>query len=541
MRPTDLAIVVPTRGRPDVLGRTIAALREQTVDGFELIVVVDGEDQARPDLPDARVLVQPHRGPGAARNRGAETTSRPLLLFLGDDMVPERNLVERHLDGHSRHPAAEEAVLGRVEWHPDVRRNRLVKWIDRAGMQFDVAGLNGPDVEAGWARFTTANASLKRSLFEAAGGFDEDFFFLYEDIELGWRLGQRGMILYYEPGAACRHLHGYDLESFRNRMIATAKSERLMTIKHPWFEPWFRPRFIDAMGRPRPLRLWPLLVEWVPPWVSWLRERAEQEATIWYLQQAAPAFFENWEGEDDFDELREYLGDSFDAEKLVNHRQAIEAEQRTAPSESTFYRTSEAYLYELSMFGRWQIKTPYLIDILRLAPPPSRVLDYGCGIGTDGLRMQRLGYDVSFADLDNPSTRYLRWRLRRRGIDAPVYDVERDVRGGHDLVFAFDVIEHLDDPWAFLEALESLARIVVVNLLELEPERHHNDLHRPLPISSILDHAARRGLLRYRLYHGRSHLVAYRGEAEGSSPSRLASRTELRLGRLLSRLEGLAG
>jgi hypothetical protein len=48
----------------------------------------------------------------------------------------------------------------------------------------------------------------------------------------------------------------------------------------------------------------------------------------------------------------------------------------------------------------------------------------------------------------------------------------------------------------------------MVNLLEPDPNETH--LHRPLPIGDLLDHATARGMLRYRLYHGRSHLVAYR-------------------------------
>jgi GT2 family glycosyltransferase/SAM-dependent methyltransferase len=539
VNPADLAVVLPTRGRPHILESTLAGLRAQTVQGYELILVVDGEDQPLPEVAGARVLAQPHRGPGAARNKGVAATQCPLILFLGDDMLPGPDLVATHLDAHRRHPEPEVAFLGGVDWHPDVAGNPLIRWMDREGFQFDAAGLDAEGAEAGWGRFTTANVSVKRSLLEQAGGFDEDFFFLYEDVELGWRLGKSGMRLLSLPGARCAHLHAYDLPGFRGRMSVVGQSERLMTRKHPWFEPWFRPQFVAAMARPRPMAIWPWAVERIPSRLSRLRGTAEAAATTWYLQHAAPAFFENWEGEDDLEELREYLGDRFDSEKLAHHKDHIDREQLDAEDEATFYRTSEAYLYELTMFGRWQIKTPYLIDLMGLVAPPARVLDYGCGIGTDGLRLQRLGYDVSFADFDNPSTRYLRWRLDRRDVLATVHDVDHEVAGGHDLVFCFDVIEHVEDPWGFLDQLEELGEIVLVNLLEPEPEEHHNDLHHPLPIAAMLDHAARRGLLRYRVYHGRSHLIAYRGRAGVRSRGRLASRAERYLGPVLSRLEGL--
>jgi hypothetical protein len=83
------------------------------------------------------------------------------------------------------------------------------------------------------------------------------------------------------------------------------------------------------------------------------------------------------------------------------------------------------------------------------------------------------------------------------------------VPDGFDAAYAFDVIEHVDDPFRFLASLEARAGIVMVNLLE--PIAGETALHRELPIRAILKHATARGLLRYRRYHGRVHLIAYRG------------------------------
>ena len=107
-----------------------------------------------------------------------------------------------------------------------------------------------------------------------------------------------------------------------------------------------------------------------------------------------------------------------------------------------------------------ETKLPYLRLITRHLPPGTSVLDYGCGIGSDGLILLEAGYRVEFADFDNPSAAYLRWRLDRRGLDAPVHDLDREVPGGFDLAYALDVIEHVDDPFAFCAELERRARLV---------------------------------------------------------------------------------
>jgi SAM-dependent methyltransferase len=172
-------------------------------------------------------------------------------------------------------------------------------------------------------------------------------------------------------------------------------------------------------------------------------------------------------------------------------------------------------------------KEPYLADLTDLVAAGSRVLDYGCGIGSDGLLLLEAGYDVGFADYANPSTDYLRWRLRKRGFDAPIYDLDTaPPEPGWDAAYSFDVIEHVDDPSGFLANLERLASLVVVNFLEPLPDEP--DVHHELPIRALLAYASTRRLRRYRIYHGRSHLVLYEPD-RGSS---LLGRARIAVGRL---------
>jgi SAM-dependent methyltransferase len=226
-------------------------------------------------------------------------------------------------------------------------------------------------------------------------------------------------------------------------------------------------------------------------------------------------------------ELKDYLGPSYDHARLQRWEQAVEEELAQVGHEATLYRTSRMYLYNLTVFAMSRTKEPYVADLTDLVRPGARLLDYGCGIGSDGLLLLEAGYDVGFADFANPSTEYLRWRLRKRGLDAPVYDLDTTPPPpGWDAVYAFDVIEHVDDPFAFLGELERLAQLVVVNFLEPLPEEP--GVHHELPIAELLRHVAGRRLRRYRRYHGRSNLVLY----EGRQGSRIVSRARIAAGRL---------
>jgi GT2 family glycosyltransferase/SAM-dependent methyltransferase len=537
LRAGDVSVAIPTRDRWAILERTLRALAGQTAAGFEVIVVCDGSDVEPPaalrDADGVRVLVQEHSGPGAARNLAACESERELLLFLGDDMLPATDLVERHLERHAREPAAATAVLGHVDWHPEVAGGGLMSWLEWSGAQFDYRQLESERAagleEAGFGRFYSCNVSLPRRLFLDAGGFDPEFRFDYEDLDLGWRLHRHGMRLVYEPRAVAHHLHRHDWESVQRRYESRARAEQLMAAKHDWFRPWFHDRLAAATASRPVSGLWPRVVDHLPE--GPLRARVERRADRWYHQQLAPRFMAAWEGERELCELREYLGADYDLSKLVGHRTVVDDEAAAARDEQSFYRTSETYLYDLTAFAMSGVKDVYRRRLMRLLPAGASVLDYGCGIGSDGLRLLEAGYRVAFAEFDNPSAAYLRWRLARRGLQAHVYDLDGDVPGGFDAAYAFDVIEHVDDPFRFLAELERRAAIVAVNLLE--PVEDDTPLHRELPIRALLAHATERGLLHHRRHHGRSRLVIYRSERRPGRVAHARSYGERALGALL--------
>jgi 2-polyprenyl-3-methyl-5-hydroxy-6-metoxy-1,4-benzoquinol methylase len=231
-------------------------------------------------------------------------------------------------------------------------------------------------------------------------------------------------------------------------------------------------------------------------------------------------------------DLRAYLGDAYDHGRLQRYQQTLETEFEGCGNEEQFYRTSEGYLYNLTAFAMTGTKLPYLRELTRRLAPGTRLLDYGCGIGSDGLMLLEAGYRVEFADFDNPSVAYLRWRLERRGLEAPIHDLDRGVPAGFDGAYAFDVIEHVPDPFEFLAEMEQRAGLVVVNLLEPQPD--DQALHHALPVAELCRHAADQTLITYRILHGRSHLLVYSPRAAGPG-GKLLGRVRLLGGRLRRR------
>jgi hypothetical protein len=407
---------------------------------------------------DTVVVDQPWEGFGAAANAARRATDRALLVYLSADAVAQPGLVESHLAFHNRD--REGPVIGAGAATPRRGTGAAGRWL------VDAVGRTGVDLR---------HVSVPTALIDAVEGFDDDFALGFTALELAQRASQTGTTVAAVPGTTVVVDAPAGWDEVARALEPLAWAERQLAAKHPAYQPVLAAQ-IDGSRRARKL---------------------------------AAGFDRAWHAGRELDELRAYLGSSFRWSRLFTHADAVERELAQAGDETAFFRSSTTYLYDLTVFAMSGTKDPYLAELRSVVGPGARLLDYGCGIGSDGLQLLEGGYDVSFADFDNPSTRYLQWRLAQRGLTAGVYDIEHEVPTGFDAAFAFDVIEHVDDPFAFLGELEKRASIVAVNLLE--PVEGDTDLHHDLPVADLLAHVRSRRLLSHRVHHGRSHLVVYAG------------------------------
>jgi GT2 family glycosyltransferase len=300
----ELSVIVPTYRRRDALPRALEALARQSVAGekFEVLVVddpVEDDSASVAQVLDAerrpfalRHLHRDARGVSAARNAGWRAAAARLVMFIGDDILLAPDALEQHLAWHDRHPEDEFGVLGRVEWASELRVSPFMRWLER-GIQFNYLSLEGS--EAPWTHFYTANVSLKRTMLERIGGFDEERFpFLYEDLDVGRRLSEHGFRLLYNQAAVGEHLHQTDVEEWRRRMAATAPAERRWVEAYPDMPAWFHDIFEVAERRRRVPPLAARLAARVPAGLPFVGPRSAMLADLHFRQALAPAFLEAW-------------------------------------------------------------------------------------------------------------------------------------------------------------------------------------------------------------------------------------------------------
>ena len=275
-----LSVVIPTLGRSEALPHVLRRLR-----GVEVLLVVDSDGVVPGVPPHVRLLRADRPGASAARNVGIEHATQPVVLFLGDDIVAGRELLPRHHAFHTEHPAQAAALLGRVFYR---RPTGFMRWLEH-GIQSSYASI--PGERAGWGHFYTTNVSVKRSLLQQAGGFDEALPFLYEDLDLGRRLADLGMELRYDPRAAGEHRHRTTVEDWERRMELVGAAERAFTTKHPDVEPYFKERLRPSDARGRGAKLAGL----VNPKVPWLGPKVWASADAFYTARLREPFMRGWD------------------------------------------------------------------------------------------------------------------------------------------------------------------------------------------------------------------------------------------------------
>ena len=197
-----LTVAVSTYRRQAGLARLLDALSAQDLPpaDFEVVVYDDASGDGTAELVrqraatakyQLRVIEGDHNmGPAHGRNAAWQAATAPLIAFTDDDCVPATDWLRNGM----RHFAGPEvgAVVGHVEPAPS---------------QLDNLGPFSRTLRVTDARFfATANCFYRRSVLEAASGFDERFRRAAgEDTDLGLRVTDAGCTAVFADNALVHH------------------------------------------------------------------------------------------------------------------------------------------------------------------------------------------------------------------------------------------------------------------------------------------------------------------------------------------------
>lgn len=187
----DVSVIVPTWNEENYLQKCLRSLTNQASSKPLEIIVVDGGSTDRTveiaeEFSD-RVLVEPDKPVGAARNTGAKVAEGSILAFIDADTTASKNWINQIEHTLQTNPTAV-GVTGPTQPYEGSRLDQLAYdvatgWVQRLSLRLGLPHVAG------------FNCAYRKDEFWAAGGFDEHRQ-LSEDIVLSLKIRHQGPILF---------------------------------------------------------------------------------------------------------------------------------------------------------------------------------------------------------------------------------------------------------------------------------------------------------------------------------------------------------
>jgi N-acetylglucosaminyl-diphospho-decaprenol L-rhamnosyltransferase len=252
----DIIIVNWNAGR--YLGTCLDDIRATSYDGFDLkrVVVVDNassdgsaDNLHFPDMPLSIVRNSKNRGFAAACNQGARGSVAQYLLFLNPDVRLGAGSLRAPVQFMEAATNRKIGICGIQLVDESGRVSRTCSWFPTsASLLWQMLGLDRmfPRVFRGHFmeesehhksssvdQVMGAFLLIRRSVFEALGGFDERFFVYWEDVDLGYRAKLLGWSSYYLADAPAFHKGQGCTEQVKDvRLFYSLRSRIIYVWKH---------------------------------------------------------------------------------------------------------------------------------------------------------------------------------------------------------------------------------------------------------------------------------------------------------------------
>ena len=224
-----VSVVLCTYNGALTIRETCQRLTELDYPDYEVIVVDDGSTDQTPrileDFPGFRVLRTANGGLSRARNQGMAAARGEIVAYIDDDAWPDphwlRYLVHRlrtsdHVAvGGPNLPPQDDPWVARCVAHSPGGPNHVLL-DDRTAEH--IPGCN--------------MAFWKRTL-AAIGGFDERFHTAGDDVDICWRLQERGGTIGYHGSALVWHRRRPSLRRYLRQQRAYGRAEAMLEAKWP--------------------------------------------------------------------------------------------------------------------------------------------------------------------------------------------------------------------------------------------------------------------------------------------------------------------
>ncbi|OLE61277.1 MAG: hypothetical protein AUI36_11715 [Cyanobacteria bacterium 13_1_40CM_2_61_4] len=223
-----VSVVVCSHNGARTIRDSLEGLRRLEYPDYEVIVVDDGSTDDTAAIAgqyDVRLIRTPNRGLSSARNTGLAVATGEIVAYLDDDAYPDPHWLtyltatflstsQVGVGGPNIAPAGDGPIAECVARAPGGPVHVLVT-----------------DREA--EHIPGCNMAFRTAYLEAVGGFDPRFRTAGDDVDVCWRLQDRGWTLGSHPAAVVWHHRRNSVRTYWRQQIGYGRAEAMLERKWP--------------------------------------------------------------------------------------------------------------------------------------------------------------------------------------------------------------------------------------------------------------------------------------------------------------------
>ena len=224
-----VSVVVCTHNGSRTIDDCLRGLARLEYGDYEVIVVDDGSIDRTAEIvrrhPDVRLIRTANQGLSAARNTGLRAARHAIVAYIDDDASPDPHWLSYLADTFAR---SDHAGVGGPNLPPD-----------GFGAVADAVAMapGGPvhvlltDEVA--EHIPGCNMAFRKERLEVIGGFDEQFRIAGDDVDVCWRLQDRGWTLGFNPAAVVWHRRRDTVRGYWKQQLNYGRAEADLERKWP--------------------------------------------------------------------------------------------------------------------------------------------------------------------------------------------------------------------------------------------------------------------------------------------------------------------
>jgi GT2 family glycosyltransferase len=223
-----VSVVVCSHNGATTLEETCRALTRLDYPDYEVIVVDDGSTDATADIARRhgfRVISTDNRGLSSARNTGLGAARGEIVAYLDDDAYPDAHWLTYLAYAYA---SGDYAGVGGPNLPPPDDGPIAAGVADAPGNPTHVL-ISDSEAE----HIPGCNCSFRKDALEAVGGFDERFWVAGDDVDVCWRLRERGWRLGFSAPAMVWHHRRRSVRAYWRQQRHYGRAEGLLEAKWP--------------------------------------------------------------------------------------------------------------------------------------------------------------------------------------------------------------------------------------------------------------------------------------------------------------------